>query len=630
MVGLVLSQFKDSRVEREPGFNIGSDRKQRNALFVAPKNPRSFWDFQEAVEIDGKDTVFPPAAAGLIGAMLPKNYNVKVVDLNIEELTDADLEWSDVVLTSSMIVHWRSLEEIIQRANQLERPIISGGPLPTQYSEELVGNGTFFLGEAEAGFVDVLENVVRDGYVPRKTIVDRHGIFGPMPRTPIQRFDLLKLDSYNMMSIQITRGCPEHCTFCNIPYLYGAKNRLKTSSRVIAELQSLHELGWRGSVMAVDDNIVGNQEAIIPILKDIKDFQVEHGYPFDLFGQASLRMYENPRLMEALYEAGFSSFFLGLESPSKASLKFMGAQKNLQATNERGKVPMLQKVREIQRKYFRVHAGFIIGFDSDPDDIVEMMKKFISDAGTGIAMVGPLGVLKGTPDYERYSREGRLVKGVHYGGDSGIFSRNLSFVPHDRNGNEIDPRVILDRHRDIVSHINSPKQLFKRSMDYFRNRERRPLAHNPGRLNQLPSLFRSFWRQGVTSDYKKIYWGYLLDVLKNDRKDFGDAIHHAAQGHHFIKTTREALRVDDFVPESEEAYTRFVGRAKEIYESSGRRVHRRLDLISKGAERLISDVERKYGMLNEDLRESVKNAVSKTREAARKVVADYRAIALAS
>jgi len=374
-------------------------------------------------------SAFQPAGLLTVAGMLPENYNIKFIDTNVRRLTDRDLQWADVVISSGMIIHWDPLEEIIERANKFEVPSFVGGPIATQYADELRGNATFFRGEAETGFLDILEDIVRKGYVPERSVIDKRGEFRSIRNTPPQRFDLIRdtFNAYAAMAIQITRGCPEKCTFCNIPALFGKVTRLKDIESVIEELDLLYELGWRDRIMITDDNMVGNQVAIIPPLNAIGDWNVRHNYVYPFFGQVSLKMYENPELMDAMRYAGFGEVFIGLESPSKASLKFMGAQKNLGSSNKRGKESMLEKVTSIQRDYFRVMAGFILGFDSDPDDIADLMKEFISDSRVGIAMVGPLGVLPDTPDHLRYSRQGRLVEGERYAGDSGVFSRKLSF-----------------------------------------------------------------------------------------------------------------------------------------------------------------------------------------------------------
>jgi len=428
---------------------------------------------------------------------------------------------------------------------------------------------------------------------------------------------------YSDMAVQITRGCPESCTFCNIPDLYGKGTRLKGDKAVVEEFELLYNLGWRGPVMIVDDNMVGNQKAIKPRLKAIGDWQRERGYPFPLFGQVSLRVHDDSELMDEMRYAGFGEVFIGLESPSPESLKFMGAQKNDPRGIQRDEKSMLEKVRDIQRNYFRVMAGFIIGTDNDPDNIVDLMKDFISDSGVGIAMVGPLGVLPDTPDWTRFERQGRLVKSVRYGGESGIFSRNLSFVPQDRGGNEIDPRVILDRHRDIISHINSPKEYFSRAKRYLLERERKPLTESQSDYSQLPGLFRSIWKQGVVGDYKGEYWKFLGAVMKHDRTDLADAIHYAAQGDHFIKTTRAGLKVDDYATLAEAQREEYIEWARNLYSRGGQGVQERVALIKSRGQELVKKAKKELGNLHEGLRKDAVNAYSELRNGVVGLISKY-------
>jgi hypothetical protein len=154
-------------------------------------------------------------------------------------------------------------------------------------------------------------------------------------------------------------------------------------------------------------------------------------------------------------------------------------------------------------------------------------------------MVGILGVLRDTPDYKRFSRAGRLVEDAKYTGDSGIFNRNLSYVPL------MDPDDLLDRHRTAVETLNSPEIFFERCMTHFDHRGRRPIKCAPLRLQEVKAFFRSLWRQGVVSGYGREYWKYLGKVMAKYPTSLPDAIRLAVQGHHLIVTTQQALHVDE-------------------------------------------------------------------------------------
>lgn len=507
-----------------------------NALLVSPMNPVTFWSFDEALKVIDKKVAFPPLGLLTIAGMMSDSYDLRMVDMNVHPLDDADLEWADIVITSSMIIHWHSLEDVISRCNRIGVPVLNGGPLPTQYYEEIEGDAFFYLGEAENGFMDIVDRLTLGSVTVEREYVDRRGKFQDLAVTPLPQWSLIDFDDYSNMVIQVTRGCPESCTFCNIPSLYGKVTRLKSKSRMVQELDALYDAGWRGAVMAVDDNFVGNRDEIRHALEDeVVPWQQERGYPFQFHTQASIRVSDDRQLLEAMYKAGFDKVFAGIESPVEESLKFMGAQKNLQ-----GDTPLLDKVKILQETGFEVQAGFIIGLDTDPDDIAERTIAFIREAGIPVAMVGILGVLRDTPDYKRFSRQGRLVEGAKYTGDSGVFSRELSYVPL------IDPDTLLERHRWTVETLNSPEIFFERCLTFFKNRGRHPIANSPIRMLEIKAVFRSIWRQGIRNrNYRWQYWKFMLQVVLKHPGSLSDAVRLAVQGHHLILTTQRALQVDE-------------------------------------------------------------------------------------
>jgi radical SAM superfamily enzyme YgiQ (UPF0313 family) len=530
-----------------------------NALLLYPRNPRTFWSFDDALKMVGRKSAFPPLGLLTIAGMIPDRYDLKLVDLNVSELLDEDLAWADIVITSSMIIHWESLEDVIARCNRSGVPVLNGGPLPTQYSDEIEGEAVFYLGEAENGFLDVLDRMVSQPGSVRREVVDRRGEFLDLKATPLPRWDLIDLSNYENTVVQMTRGCPESCTFCNIPSLYGRTTRIKTKSRMVQELDVLYDLGWRGGVMVVDDNFVGNRDSIrVALEEEIIPWQRERGYPFSLFTQASIRVSDDPELLEAMYQAGFDEVFVGIESPVEESLKFMGARKNLQ-----GDTPLLDKVHILQGYGLEVMAGFIMGLDTDPDDIADRMVAFIREAGIPVAMVGILGVLRDTPDYKRFKRAGRLVENAKYGGDSGIFSRQLSFVPN------IPAGELFDRHRRTVETLNSPEIFFERCLTHFQHKKRRPVSKMPVRMHELKALMRSIWYQGVTGTYKKVYWKFLAKVVSQHPAEFPEAIRLSVKGHHLIMSTQQALQVDEiktFVTEALEHLEGFCQGYREAFQ----------------------------------------------------------------
>jgi len=552
-------------------------------LLVYPKNPTTFWSFDEALKMVDRKSAFPPLGLLTIAGMMPAHYSLRLVDMNLGPLWEEDLAWADIVLTSSMIIHWAALEGIIRQCNQAGVPVLNGGPLPTQYADGIEGKAVFYRGEAENGFLDIVERMVAAPGSVQREVIDRRGRFDDLAQTPLPRWDLIRFSDYQTMVIQMTRGCPESCTFCNIPSLYGKKTRIKTKGRMMQELDVLYESGWRGAVMVVDDNFIGNRDAIrMALEEEVIPWQRERGYPFSFCTQASIRVSDDPVLLEAMYLAGFNEVFVGIESPVEESLKFMGAQKNLQ-----GDRPLLDKIKTLQGYGLHVMAGFIMGLDTDPDDITDRMIRFIQEAGIPIAMVGILGVLRDTPDYKRFQRAGRLIENAKYSGDSSIFSRELSFVP------KLTPEELLHRHRVTVETLNSPAVFFERCLTHFQHQGRRPLSPMPLRVREIKALFRSLWRQGVAGNYRLAYWTFLLRVLTESPARFSEAIRLAVQGHHLILTTQEALQADElrtFCTEATERLERFCQGYREVFQIN----------VSTYTSRLMQRVQGRFEQFQDD------------------------------
>ncbi len=603
-----------------------------NILLVYPKNPVTFWSFDEALKISGRMSAFPPLGLLTIAGMIPDHHALRLVDMNVAPLRDEDLSWADIALTSSMIIHWSSLEQVIARCNRAGVPVLNGGPLPTQYYEDLSGEAGFYLGEAENGFLDVMERMISDPGSVKREVVDRRGQFQDLAETPLPRWDLIDFNCYQNMVVQMTRGCPESCTFCNIPFLYGKTTRIKSKSRMVQELDALYEAGWRGTVMAVDDNLVGNREAIrVALEEEVIPWQEERKYPFQFFTQASIRVSDDPALLEAMHRAGFDEVFVGIESPVEESLKFMGAQKNLQ-----GNTPLLEKVRVLQRYGFEVMAGFIMGLDTDPDDIADRMIAFIQGAGIPVAMVGILSVLRDTPDYKRFSRLGRLVTGMKYSyTNQGVFSRQLSYVPL------IAPDTLLERHRKVLETINSPRMFFERCLTSLENRGRPPRQKPPVGMAEIKAAFRAFWGQGIAGSYRREYWSFLTRVMLRQPGSFADAVSLAAQGHHLILTTQQALRVDEmktFFSEAvdrleqycqgyREAFHRNVeGYASQLMRAiHGRFAHYQDEqkTLQHNAEVLLRTAQEQYAALKGEFRQQVHEHLEKFQREIERILATY-------
>jgi radical SAM superfamily enzyme YgiQ (UPF0313 family) len=277
----------------------------------------SYWGFRYALELLGKRSSMPPLGLLTVAAMFPASWELRLVDLNVEPLDDSDVGWADLVLTSTMVVQQRSLREVLARCIALGKPVAVGGPHPTSFSSEIAGADHFLLGEVEETFPRFLA----DWGAGRAVREYRPESKPALTTTPVPRFDLLDLSAYGSMALQFSRGCPFDCEFCDITKLFGRVPRTKTNEQMLAELDALHSLGWRGALFLVDDNFIGNKREAMRLLPAIAAWQRQHGFPFDLYTEASINLARSEPLMDAMVKAGFSMVFVGIESPNPEALR---------------------------------------------------------------------------------------------------------------------------------------------------------------------------------------------------------------------------------------------------------------------------------------------------------------------
>ena len=397
------------RTERKDVAKVPSLRREfeesltmTNALLVYPRQPPTYWGSDFALDIVGVKSAFPPLGLLTIAAMFPPGYDLRVVDMNVTSLEDSDLEWADIVFTSTMIVQRISLENVIERCNRAGVPVVAGGPHPTTFHDEIEGVSHFVLDEAEENFPEFLRDLASGNAktiyrAPRKPDVTQ---------TPVPRFDLIDMNGYHSMGVQFSRGCPFDCEFCDIIKLYGQVPRTKSPDQVVKEFDTIYELGWRGPVFLVDDNFIGNKRAAMRLLPEIAAWQKERGHPFTLSTEASVNLARMDELMDIMIDAGFDTVFLGIETPNpKALLK----TKKPQNVNKRDDNYLFNAVRTIQGKGMQVQGGFILGLDGDDEGVFDAQIEFIRDAGIPVAPIYLLTALRGTDMYERLRRENRLI-----------------------------------------------------------------------------------------------------------------------------------------------------------------------------------------------------------------------------
>jgi radical SAM superfamily enzyme YgiQ (UPF0313 family) len=483
-------------------------------LLVYPKYPVTFWSFKYALRFVSKKASYPPLGLMTIASMLPGQWDLKLVDMNVKGLADKDIVWADYVFISAMIVQTDSVKEVLERCRSLGRKVVAGGPLFTGGYAGFAGMvDHFVLDEAEVTLPRFLEDLGQS----RAEKIYTSGERADMPASPLPMRELINVRAYGAMNIQYSRGCPYDCEFCNITALLGRTPRTKTSEQILAELDNIYSLRWRGCVFIVDDNFIGNRKKLKQeILPAIIGWMDRKKHPFTFSTEVSINLADDEELMSQMVRAGFDTVFIGIESPNEKSLE------------ECRKVPnrhrdLIASVRKIQRAGLEVQGGFIVGFDMDPETIFDRMIGFIQEAGIATAMVGLLNALPGTRLYNRMMEEGRLLDRIT--GNNTDFSMN--FVP------SMNQEALIEGYKKVIQTIYSPKHYYsrvKRFLKDYRPGQRR-LFHI--RFNYIMALFKSILRIGVLGRERFYYWRLFFWSLFRHPRLFPLAITLSIYGFHF-------------------------------------------------------------------------------------------------
>jgi radical SAM superfamily enzyme YgiQ (UPF0313 family) len=485
-------------------------------LMVYPQNPDTFWSFKHVLRFVSKRSTFPPLGLLTVAAMLPRDWELKLIDLNVEPLHDADLRWADYVMISAMIVHRDSVNEIVRRCNALNKEIIAGGPLFTTGYEQFPNVQHFVLGEAE----DVMTQLVQDMLAGRIRRIYQAAARPDVTRVPAPRLDLIDLKHYVTMAVQFSRGCPFDCEFCDIIIMNGRVPRTKTPPQLIAELEALRLRGWKDMVFIVDDNFIGDKKRTKALLREMIAWRerVQPGMGF--FTEASVNLADDDELCDLMGKAGFKKVFVGIETPLPESLQEC---RKLQNKNR----DLIQSIQTLQRAGMEVMGGFIVGFDNDREDIFKRQFDFIQRSGVVTAMVGLLQALPQTKLYQRLMREGRL--------ESAATGNNTEAVLNFKT--KLNREFLQSGYRDLMKRLYEPKVYYQRIRTFLEH-------HNPRgprvRLSwsDVKAFIKSFWMLGIWDRGRHRYWGFFWDTLLRRPRQFRAAIELAVIGYHFRRIAR--------------------------------------------------------------------------------------------
>jgi radical SAM superfamily enzyme YgiQ (UPF0313 family) len=489
---------------------------------VYPEFPETFWSFKHALKFLGKQASQPPLGLMTVAALLPGNWKKRLVDMNVERLRDRDLAWADIVMLSGMHIQRESLAAIVERCRARGLRTVVGGPIASSISAADLKADHIVIGEAEALIAGLAHDLEQGIAEPVYQAAERP----EMGTSPLPDLSIIKMRHYSTMAVQYSRGCPFNCEFCDIIEIYGRRPRTKAVAQVLAELDQLRAAGWRETVFIVDDNFIGNKARAKELCVALAEWRSQYKISFDFNTEASLNLADDPELMQLMKNAGFVSVFLGIETPDESGLI---ASNKLQNTRR----SLLDSVATIQSYGMQVMGGFILGFDTDREDIFDRMVEFIQKSGIPVAMVGLLQAMPGTQLFRRLWREGRILD-LGHGDNTGD---KLNFLP------SMDAAKLVEGYRSVLKRIYSCEAYYERVKLYLNRTQPRNGERKTGQVWLTRSNARAFVtsivRQGVFGPQRWSYWKFLLAVATRYRHCVGVAMTLAVMGYHLQVMTRK-------------------------------------------------------------------------------------------
>jgi len=497
-------------------------RINKKILLIYPEYPDTFWSFKHALKFVAKKAAFPPLGLLTVAAMLPSEWQLKLVDMNTARLSDKDIKWADMVFISAMVVQKDSAKTVIKHCKKLGATVVAGGPLFTTQPEEFSCVDHFVLDEAEVTLPPFLEDLEK-GCLQR---MYSSKVRPDINITPVPRWDLIQRSKYSSMVVQYSRGCPYDCEFCDIVVLNGHMPRTKGREQMLRELDALHATGWRDSVFIVDDNFIGNKKKLkAEMLPAIIEWSRKRHFPFSFHTQTSINLADDCELMGLMTRANFNMVFVGIESPNKDSLTECGKSQNSSRD-------LIAAVKKLQHAGLEVQGGFIVGFDSDPLSIFQDIINFVQNSGVVTAMVGLLHAPNGTRLHKRLEGENRLTG--NFSGNNTDMS--INFVP------KMNINKLMDGYRKIVNTIYSPSQYYARVKTFLREYQPKRRKISIMKSQNIGAFFRSLWVLGVQGKERWHFWNLLIWTIFKRPRSFPLSMSMAIYGFHFRKIVEASAR----------------------------------------------------------------------------------------
>ncbi len=459
----------------------------------------------------------PPLGLLTVAAMLPKEWEKRLIDMNVTRLADSDLDWADYVLVSAMVVQRQGVWQLIERCKKAGKKLVAGGPLFTSEPASFDVIDYLVLNEAEITLPWFLTDLAKGTPQHIYTTTQRPDL----NNTPYPAWELINLKKYSTMIVQLSRGCPYDCEFCDIVTLFGRTHRMKSKERIIGELDALRAAGWKGGVTLADDNFIGNKKQLKQeILPAITEWMRKNKFPFSFMAEVSINLADDEELMRMLIQAGVDVLFVGIETPNEQSL------------TECNKIPnkgrdLLAAAKKLQRFGFVVDGGFILGFDNDDESIFSRLVKFIQQSGIVTAMVGLLNAPRGSKLYDRLHREGRLLLEQNIVGNNTAYSTNI--IP------KMKTAPLIQGYKGVMARLYSSKAYYTRVKEFFKHYQPPKRKPTGFRFYYIKAVIKSFLKIGVLKRERFHFWNLIFWSLLRKPRVFPLALRFAIYRIHFAE-----------------------------------------------------------------------------------------------
>ena len=502
-------------------------------LLINPKFPQTFFSYNKVLRMLRKNAILPPLGLLTMAALLPREWDLKLIDLTFQEISPEDWEDCDLVLVTGMVVQYQGILETIREGKRRGKTVVVGGPWVFHFPQEALAAGADLVvkGEGEATMALLLESLSRG----ETGEVIMASSFADLEDSPPPRYDLINLKDYVDMAIQFSRGCPFDCEFCEVTLMLGRRFRTKRPGQILTELQILYDLGWRGSIFFVDDNFIGHPGKAKDLLRELLPWLESRRRPFRFYTQTSVNLATEPELLDLLVQADFNSVFLGIETLDAESLKQSGKVQNV-------RVDLNLVCQEINRAGLIIQAGCIIGFDQEKPGADQRLLDFANRHQVPEMFITLLQAGPGTRLWHRLEQEGRLLpcsmQYEHLSNQTGL----VNFIP-TRPLQEIVEEFI-----HLYEVLYEPGAYLGR-VYHFLERMRSPSCPRPFSLlflHETRAVFNVFFRQGWLYDSRRQFWRDFFKVVRNFPAKLTDFFTLLIKGEHYFdfrRTIAKELRL---------------------------------------------------------------------------------------